>query len=275
MKRGKASRMMVRIWAVLFSVIWLFPVYWMVLTALKPSQSVLESSPTFITAHPSLYHFREAVASQSLMVYLRNSLIVTVAVVAVSVVVSFLACAALTLYRFRGRRFIMVLVMAVQMVPGAAMMIPQFVVFNRFGMLNTYVGLILAYMAMILPFSIWNLRGFFLGMPREVFESARVEGANEWQLMWRITFPLAAPGIVSTCVFAFIHSWNEYMMAYTFMKDQSKYTLPVWLASFSTPSGIDVGAQMAASVLFALPVVVFFMLVRSRIGGGDVSGAIK
>ena len=125
------------------------------------------------------------------MVYLRNSLIVTVAVVAVSVVVSFLACAALTLYRFRGRRFIMVLVMAVQMVPGAAMMIPQFVVFNRFGMLNTYVGLILAYMAMILPFSIWNLRGFFLGMPREVFESARVEGANEWQLMWRITFPLA------------------------------------------------------------------------------------
>lgn len=169
----------------------------------------------------------------------------------------------------------MVLVMAVQMVPGAAMMIPQFVVFNRFGMLNTYVGLILAYMAMILPFSIWNLRGFFLGMPREVFESARVEGANEWQLMWRITFPLAAPGIVSTCVFAFIHSWNEYMMAYTFMKDQSKYTLPVWLASFSTPSGIDVGAQMAASVLFALPVVVFFMLVRSRIGGGDVSGAIK
>lgn len=253
MKRGKASRMMVRVWAVLFSVIWLFPVYWMVLTALKPSQSVLESSPTFITAHPSLYHFREAVASQSLMVYLRNSLIITVAVVAVSVVFSFFACAALTLYRFRGRRLIMVLVMVVQMVPGAAMMIPQFVVFNRFGMLNTYVGLILAYMAMILPFSIWNLRGFFLGMPREVFESARVEGANEWQLMWRITFPLAAPGIVSTCVFAFIHSWNEYIVAYTFMKDQSKYTLPVWLASFSTPSGVDVGAQMAASVLFSFP----------------------
>lgn len=264
-----------RLAALAFVVIWMFPVYWMLVTALKPRGRILESTPTFLPTHPSLGHFRQAVSGQAFGTYLRNSLMVTAITVVLSVALAFLACAALTLYRFRGRRIIMMAVMAIQMIPGTALLIPQFVVFNRLGMLDTYAGLILAYMASILPFSIWNLRGFFMAMPREVFESARVEGAGEWQIMRHITLPLAAPGIISTSVFAFIHSWNDYVIAYTFMKNQAHYTLPVWLASFSTPQGVDVGAQMAASILFALPVIVFFLVVQRRIAGGDLAGAIK
>ncbi len=103
-----------------------------------------------------------------------------------------------------------------------------------------------------------------------------MEGANDWQILWKITFPLAAPGIVSTSVFAFINAWNDYMIAHTFMKDQSKYTLPVWLSSFSTPTmGTDFGGQMAASVTFSLPVVVFFMLIQRNIMKGVTTGAVK
>ncbi|MDR4185527.1 carbohydrate ABC transporter permease, partial [Bacillus subtilis] len=128
---------------------------------------------------------------------------------------------------------------------------------------------------MVLPFSIWNMRGFFLAIPVDIFESARVEGASEWQILRKITFPLVAPGVVSTSVFAFITAWNDYLTAYTFMRDQAKYTLPVWLSSFTTPAGTDFGGQMAASVLFSLPVVVFFMIVQRNIAEGSTAGAVK
>ncbi|RSX56189.1 sugar ABC transporter permease [Bifidobacterium dolichotidis] len=268
-------RWTVRVLAIVFIIAWVFPIYWMLNTAFKPRNGVLEDTPTFWPQRFSLDHFAEVFKSRTFLTSLTNSTIVTLVTVVVSVLVAFLACAALTMYRFRGQRVLMIIILAVQMIPGTAMLIPQFIVFNRFGMLDTYVGLIIAYVAMILPFSIWNMRGFFLAMPMSLFESARVEGANEWQILWHITFPLAAPGIISTSVFAFIHSWNDYLLTYTFMKDQSHYTLPVWLASFSTPTGIDVGAQMAASVLFSLPVVIFFMIVQQRIGQGNVNGAVK
>ena len=113
-------------------------------------------------------------------------------------------------------------------------------------------------------------------IPIDLYEAAAIDGVNAWQKFWKITFPLAAPGIVSTSVFAFINAWNDYMIAYTFMKDQSKYTLPVWLSSFSTPTmGTDFGGQMAASVTFSLPVVVFFMLIQRNIMKGVTTGAVK
>ncbi|OZG67400.1 carbohydrate ABC transporter permease [Bifidobacterium eulemuris] len=261
--------------AILFSVVWLFPVYWMTITAFKPRSEVMTTQPVFIPTHWSLENFQTAMFETNFFVNLKNSVIVTFVAIIVSVFFAFLACASLTLYRFRGRRTIMVMILAMQMIPGTAMLIPQFIVFNQFGLLNKYIGLILAYIATVLPFSIWNMRGFFLSIPKDIFESARVEGASEWQILRRITFPLVAPGVVSTSVFAFITAWNDYLMAYTFMKDQTKYTLPVWLSSFSTPAGTDFGGQMAASVLFSLPVVVFFMIVQRNIAKGITAGAVK
>lgn len=261
--------------AIVFSVVWLFPVYWMTITAFKPRSEVMTTQPVFIPTHWSLENFQTAMFQTNFFVNLKNSVIVTFVAIVISVFFAFLACASLTLYRFRGRRTIMVMILAMQMIPGTAMLIPQFIVFNQFGLLNKYIGLILAYIATVLPFSIWNMRGFFLSIPKDIFESARVEGASEWQILRRITFPLVAPGVVSTSVFAFITAWNDYLMAYTFMKDQTKYTLPVWLSSFSTPAGTDFGGQMAASVLFSLPVVVFFMIVQRNIAKGITTGAVK
>lgn len=269
-----ARRAGTTILALLFCVVWFFPVYWMIITAVKPRDEIMTTTPVFWPTHLSFDNFIVAVTQTSFLTNLKNSVVVTAISIVLSIIVAFFACAALTLYRFRGRKPIMVFVLAIQMTSGG--IIPQIIIYNQLGLLNKYSGLILAYIAMVLPFAIWNMRGFFLNIPKDIFESAAVEGANDWQILWKITFPLAAPGIVSTSVFAFINAWNDYMIAYTFMKDQSKYTLPVWLSSFSTPTmGTDFGGQMAASVTFSLPVVVFFMLIQRNIMKGVTTGAVK
>lgn len=269
-----ARRAGTTILALLFCVVWFFPVYWMIITAVKPRDEIMTTTPVFWPTHLSFDNFIVAVTQTSFLTNLKNSVVVTAISIVLSIIVAFFACAALTLYRFRGRKPIMVFVLAIQMTSGG--IIPQFIIYNQLGLLNKYSGLILAYIAMVPPFAIWNMRGFFLNIPKDIFESAAVEGANDWQILWKITFPLAAPGIVSTSVFAFINAWNDYMIAYTFMKDQSKYTLPVWLSSFSTPTmGTDFGGQMAASVIFSLPVVVFFMLIQRNIMKGVTTGAVK
>ncbi|MCH4208767.1 MAG: carbohydrate ABC transporter permease [Bifidobacterium sp.] len=236
----------------------------------------MTANPTFWPTHPTLFNYKQAMFATTFFTNLRNSVIVTAFAVIFSIIVSFLACSALTQYRFGSRKAIMIGILAVQMIPGTALLIPQFIVFNRLGLLDNYFGLILAYIGATLPFSIWTLRGFFLAIPTEIFEAAKVDGANDWKILWRITFPLVAPGVVSTSVFAFISAWNDYLTAYTFMKDQSRYTLPLWLASFSTPpTGTDYGGQMAASVIFSLPVVIFFMIVQRNMVKGITAGAMK
>ncbi len=170
----------------------------------------------------------------------------------------------------------MVLILAVQMLPGTALLIPQFLIFNNLGLLGSYFGLILAYVAAVLPFAIWTLRGFFITIPVELEEAAMVDGAGTWRILRSILFPLVVPGVISTSIFAFISAWNEYILAYTFMKDQTMYTLPIWLVSFSSPTtGTDYGGQMAASVLFALPVVVFFLIIQRHLVAGMSAGAVK
>ncbi|NUR28277.1 MAG: carbohydrate ABC transporter permease [Catenulispora sp.] len=248
----------------------------MVNTALKPRSEAMTSTPLFIPKSPTWQNFDVALTRTGFATDLRNSLIVAGGTVAAAVAVGILAAAALSRFRFRGRRAVMVAILIVQMLPGTALLIPTFLVFNRIGLVGTYLGLVLAYLALVLPFSIWVMRGFFVAIPVELEEAARLGGASTWQILTRILFPLVVPGVVATSVFAFIAAWNDYLIAYTFMKDQGHYTLPVWLASFSTPlSGTDYGGQMAGSAVFSLPVVVFFLLVQRKLVSGVSAGAVK
>jgi N,N'-diacetylchitobiose transport system permease protein len=262
--------------AVVFSLIWIFPVYWMVNTAFKPRSEVMTARPEFVPAHPTISNFVVAITESNFLINLQNSVIVVVGAVVFSVLLGFFASAALSRFQFRGRRSIMVFILVVQMLPSTALLIPLFLIFNQAGLLGTYSGLILAYVGAVLPFSIWVMRGFFLAIPMEVEEAAKIDGASTWQILTKVLFPLVAPGVIATSVFAFIAAWNDYLTAYVFMKDQSHYTLPLWLASFSTPTtGTDFGGQMAASVLFSLPVVVFFMIIQRNLVTGMSAGAVK
>jgi N,N'-diacetylchitobiose transport system permease protein len=202
--------------------------------------------------------------------------IVVFATLLFALVLGVLSSAALSRFHFRFRRTIMILILVVQMLPSTVLLIPQFLIFNQIGMVGTYIGLILAYVAAVLPFSIWVMRGFFVVIPVEVEEAAMVDGAGTIRILWSILFPLVLPGVIATSVFAFIQAWNDYILAYTFMKDPHRYTLPVWLASFSTiTTGTDYGGQMAASTLFSLPVVIFFLIIQRKLVTGISAGAVK
>ncbi|WIM92479.1 carbohydrate ABC transporter permease [Actinoplanes oblitus] len=262
--------------AVLFCLVWTFPVYWMVNTAVKPRPEVMTATPHFVPAHPTVDNFVKAVGQDQFLTNLGNSVIVVACTVATSIVLGIFAAAALSRFRFRGRRTIMVVILAVQMLPATALLIPMFVMFNSLDLLGTYLALVLAYVATVLPFSIWVMRGFFVAIPVEIEEAAHLDGATTWEVLTRVLFPLVAPGVIATGIFSFIAAWNDYLFAYTFMQDQSRYTLPVWLASFTNPhTGTDFGGQMAASVLFSLPVIVFFLIIQRNLVAGMSAGAVK
>jgi N,N'-diacetylchitobiose transport system permease protein len=274
--RKRRPHVVANVLAVLFCLVWVFPIYWMVNTAFKPGDEITTQTPIWAPLRPTIENFVAALTRDDLFVYMKNSAIVVLAAVLLSIVVGFLASAALSRFRFAGRRTVLVVILFVQMVPSAALLIPLFLTFQSLDLLNSYIGLILAYVASVLPFSIWVMRGFFIAIPMDIDEAAKVDGAGTFRILRSVLFPLVMPGVIATSVFAFIAAWNDYLTAYVMLKDQSMYTLPVWLVSFfSANKGTDYGALMAASTLFALPVVVFFLIVQRRLVSGMTAGAVK
>lgn len=261
--------------ALLAVVFFLFPVYWMVVTAFKPSGDILLSVPKFIPSPFTLEHFSDAFNKNHFWANARSSVIVTCSVVILAVAVAFFAATAVARFRFRGRRTFLVLLLLVQMVPFEAMLIPIFIELDRIGLVYKLIGVILAYLAFALPFTIWVLRGFVAAVPVDLEEAALTDGCTRPQAFMRILFPLIAPGLVATSIFAFIQAWNEYIFANVLLTNENT-TLPVWLASFvSAGSQIDWGGIMAGSTMFALPVMIFFIFVQRRITAGMTVGAVK
>jgi N,N'-diacetylchitobiose transport system permease protein len=191
-------------------------------------------------------------------------------------VVSLLAAVAVARFRFRFRATFLIMLLIVQMLPAQAMVIPLFIDFRGIGLLDSLAGLILIYSAQALPLSIWLLRNFVAAVPRDLEEAAAIDGAGPVRVFWRILFPLVAPGLVATSIFSFITAWNEFIFALTFLgTDQGKYTLPIYVQYFFGRGTADWGGIMAASTLYTIPVMLFFLFVQRRMVGGLVAGAVK
>jgi N,N'-diacetylchitobiose transport system permease protein len=259
----------------LFAVM-VFPVFWMISTSFKPADEINSQTPTWFSGAPTLQHFRDAIHKPFFWDSVKNSVFIVLIAVGISMVLAFLAAVALAKYRFTGRKLFIVLMIGIQMLPGAGLIIPLYVVLARYHQVDTLTGVIVVYISAVLPFSVWTLRGFILGIPRDLEEAAMVDGSTRLGAFARILLPLVAPGLVATSVFAFITSWNEYIFARILLNDQSKQTVTVWLSYFlGTSRNTDWGALMAASTLTAIPVVLFFLIVQRRIAFGLTAGAVK
>jgi N,N'-diacetylchitobiose transport system permease protein len=275
-RRRRLGRVAWNVTGLAVFVVLVFPVFWMVSTAFKPDTEIISATPTWLSTDPTLQHFRDAIARPYFWDTVKNSLLVVAAVVALSVVVAFLAAVALAKYRFTGNKLFVVLVIGILMLPQAGLVIPLFVVLARYGLTNELMGLVLTHLVILLPFAVWTLRGFILGIPRELEEAAMVDGSSRLGAFVRILLPLVAPGLVATSVFVFITSWNEYIFARVILTDQANQTLTVWLSYFyGTGRNTDWGGLMAASTLTAIPVVIFFLLVQRKIAFGLTAGAVK
>jgi N,N'-diacetylchitobiose transport system permease protein len=257
-------------------VVMVFPVFWMISTAFKPDEQIVSLTPTWIPLHPTIAHFRAAMDKPYFWDDVKNSLVIVLVTVAISIVLAFLAAIALARYRFAGRKLFVVLVIGIQMLPQAGLIIPLYVVLARYHQVNTLTGVIVTYLTFVLPFSVWTLRGFLLGIPKDLEEAAMVDGSTRLGVFLKILLPLMGPGLVATSVFAFITTWNEYIFARVLLNDQSKQTVTVWLSYFyGTSRHTDWGALMAASTLTSIPVVVFFLLVQRKIAFGLTAGAVR
>jgi N,N'-diacetylchitobiose transport system permease protein len=253
-----------------------FPVYWMVNTSLLPRREINAPEPTWLPWGGSLDAYRRVLSGGRFFDALWMSLGVTVATVAISLTFAFLAALAVTRFRFRGRKAFIVTLLLIQMIPVEGLFISQYKMLEGFHLLNTIAGLTLVYVANVLPFTVWTLRGFVAGVPYELEEAAMIDGCSRLQAFRKVTFPLLAPGLVATGVFGFIQAWNEFTLAVVVMTREDKKTLPVWLASFlDVNRGIDWAGVMAGSTLIAVPVIVFFLLVQGRMVSGLTAGAVK
>ncbi len=253
-----------------------FPVYWMVATAFKPTAEIQSATPTFLPLHPTLDHFATAVHAPGFGGYWRNSLLVTLGAVLLSLLVALLAAYAVGRLRWRGRRAFLLLVFTAQMAPWEALLIPMYVIARDTDMLDSLSMLTLVYFMTTLPFTIVTLRGFLAAVPAELEEAAQVDGCTRAAAFRRITLPLLAPGLLATSLFGFITAWNEFAFANTLIiKNQDARTLPVWLSSFANVFGTDWGATMAAATLFMLPVLLVFLFLQNKVTTGMTAGAVK
>jgi N,N'-diacetylchitobiose transport system permease protein len=276
----KSGRKRARTWGVnalglLVFVVMVFPVYWMVSTAFKPGSEIFSDTPVWFPTHPTLSNFSDAIHRPHFWADVKNSVIIVGSVVIFSLALAFLAALALAKFRFYGRKGFIVLIIGVQMIPLNALIIPIYLVLSKAHQVDKLSGVIITYLTFVLPFTIWTLRGFMLGVPRELEEAAQVDGSTRLGAFVRILLPLIGPGLVATSIFAFIQAWNEYLMAAVLLHSPEKQMLTVWLAGFITDRGTAWGPLMAGATLTALPVVLFFVAIQRRIAFGLTAGAVR
>jgi N,N'-diacetylchitobiose transport system permease protein len=273
--RRTSSTILFNILAVVFSLIMLFPVYWMLSTAFKPSNEVLTFHPNLVPLHPTLSNFTSALNAPYFLSDLRNSLIITCISVVGGVVIGFLAALALARFAFAGRRAAIFIVLIVQLVPISSVIIPIYLELQKVNQLDQLSGVIITYMVLLLPFTTWMLRGFIANVPRELDEAALVDGATRWQAFRKVLLPLTLPGLVSASIYAFIQAWNEFFIINILNSSGNKQNLMVWLTSNQTAHGTHWGTLMAGATLSSIPVVVFFMIIQKNVLMGLTAGAVK
>lgn len=262
--------------AILFGLLWLFPVYWMVNSSLLPESKLLNDNTTWFPFSPDFNAYEGVFHSAAFWASFRMSLSVTAIAVALALVSALCGALALSRLRLTGRRTVMIAVLVIQLIPTEAIFISQYKMLDAWGLLNSALGLAILNAGTVLPFITWMLKGFIDGVPVELEESAMVDGCSRAGAFTRITLPLLAPGLVATGVFGFLAAWNEFTLALVMLTKQDKATLPLWLQTFSSANrGTDWGGVMAGSTAIAVPVIILFLLVQHQMSRGMVAGAVK
>lgn len=272
--RSRAGSFFANTFGVIFSIFMIFPVYWVLNTALKPRNEYMAFDQTFIPKEPTFDNFISALKAENFLLSMVNGLLVTAGAVFCALVVGFLAALAIARFSFYGRKAIILVVLAVQLVPFLALLIPLYLMLQGAGLTDSLYGVTLVYVVLLLPYTVWTLRGFIAGIPRELDEAAMIDGCTRAQVFWRIILPLTGPGLVATSVYGFIQAWNEFIIINT-LNGVEKQNLMSWLLSNQTERGVAWGNLMAGAIITSIPVVIFFLLIQRNIATGLTAGAVK
>ena len=272
---SKRQRMMQYVLLVLALIITLFPIFWIVMTSLKTSQETMEYPPKIFPRSIQFGAYVSVWREKNFLLYFKNSTIVSLSTTLVCMLLSTLAGYGFSRFNFRGSKTLFMFILMTTMFPAVLMIIPYFLMMRTIGLLNTYLAYVLSYTSFSLPFATWIMKGFFDSIPREIDESGLVDGCNWFSAFWRLCVPISGPGVASTAIYSFLLSWNHYLFALTLTTKQSRYMLPVGIASLVGEFWVDWGVLMAASVVAMMPTIVFNIFMEKYLVRGMTAGAVK
>ncbi|MEO3876253.1 carbohydrate ABC transporter permease [Nonomuraea sp. B12E4] len=252
-----------------------FPLYWMFVTALTGNSELFAHEARLVPDFSQFGVFIDALAEGKATTWLRNSLVIAAGTTVLSIGLGIPLGYALSRFSFRGKALVTIVLLFTQMLPEALMVVPLFALFRRFDLLDSLGGLILVNSAFVLPIVALILKGAIDGLPRELEESARVDGARPLTVLIRINVPLIAPSLAATAVIAFFHAWNEYVFAVTFIFTPGMQPASVGIANFIGELGTPIQTVMAVAFMFTAPAVVFYLFVQKYVVAGMTAGAVK
>mgnify|MGYP001811648558 CR=1 FL=1 len=251
------------------------PVYYVFTSSIKDPQEIIAQTPTLIPHSFTLEHYQKLLRSSAFPIYMRNSVLVALGTTIITVVLATLAAYGLYRLRFPGRDFVFRIILVTYAFPGVLLLIPLYGMMTTLGLIDRLVALVIINVTFAAPFAVWMLRAFFGTIPFELEEAAALDGANRMQIIMRVLLPLAAPGVASVAIFAFIMAWTEYMFASVLIISDGRRTVPVGLAGIIGQYQIDWGLLLAGATLTALPVLILFSFVGRNFVDGLTAGAVK
>lgn len=251
-----------------------FPYYWMIVSSLE-SGNIFQWPPKLVPSSASLDAYRQLFQERPVLTWFRNSVIVSISATLFSIAFSINAGYALSRFRNRLNTVFGLIILLTQMLPATLLVVPFYVIYRQLGLFNTLFGVAIADVVFVLPLAIWLMKGFFDSVPRDLEEQAQVDGCTRLTAFYRVTLPLALPGVIVVAVFAFMAGWDEYFFARTLISSENNWVLSVGLTSFQGQYAIDWDGIMAAAVVFALPAAIFFLFVQRYLIQGLTGGAVK
>ena len=276
------QRWLIRFGVFVAMVVLCLPGLWVVVTAFRPNVEVLARPTVWLPQNPTFENFAKIFgllpkqqAGLPVLQYFTNSLVISVTSTFVAIVIGMMGGYAFARYRFRGKAQLFVGFMLSRSVPGIALSLPLFILWSRLHLIDTPIGLIIVYLAINIPFTIWLTDGFFRQIPIDLSEAAQIDGCTRWQAFWKIEFPLARAGIASAAIFAFLTSWNEYALASQLSRTVASKTMPVGLMDFTAQFTVDWTGMCAMAVLIIIPALVLTFLVQKHLIAGLTLGGVK
>lgn len=277
MKKPLSLKIGIIVVALIVCLFCIFPFCWMISVSFKPASEVY-APPTLFPKAPTLDGYRNMLATTgafSFTTWLKNSVIASLCTTLFSLIIATLGAYGLARFRSRGRNALAYLILTTQVIPGALIIVPLYIIMSNLNLLDNMIGLILAYTTFTVPFCTWMMKGYFDSISPTIDEAAMVDGANRFQVFTRIVLPLSLPGLAATTIFAFISGWNEYVFASILLRSYENWTLPIGIASFQGQYDTNWGTLMAGAVMITVPVVLIFWLLQKHLVAGMTAGAVK
>ncbi len=253
----------------------LFPIFWMIMTSIKPPTKIFTYPPIFFSFTPQLSNFSKAWTEMGLSRLFFNTMKVSLSTAFLTIAISSPAAYSLARLRYPGRETLAHIILLSYMFPGVLVLIPIFLIIARLHLVDTHLALVIGCTTFSIPFCTWLLRAYFVTLPPDLEDAARVDGCSHFGALVRVVLPLSAPGIAAAAAFAFMSAWGDYLFALTFISSEMKKTLPPALSTFITRESINWGLLSAGGVITTIPVIVFFLLLQKYLVGGLTMGGVK